>query len=338
MSTYEAWRATFQDAEAAAKAAFEQVQGLAKLVDGLQGALGRQVRFGSEAGNPASGAQDKMPPTQQPEALRLAELIRLSGALPDSVSDDAASELRRLHAENHDLRTRHYCNTAEIESLQARVQELGEMARENRSKRIVELEGRIAELEAARIAYASEFKPDADGDPDVGNIHANIRAMKAQLSAIGAGDEQEIASLNERLEASQKSNADWAARTHALEAVNAKLRAELDELTEQMAAIGAGGVEPLRKRASTVAVVVQEKNQVDQLFDAVLTCPHSITAESVTLRFTPKQEGHNALSQLRHRLAAYDQAARQREMQLLSEIEALERLALANLKQRETGA
>lgn len=58
MSTYEAWRATHQDAEAAAKAAFEQVQGLAKLVDGLQAALGRQVRFGSEAGNPASGAQD----------------------------------------------------------------------------------------------------------------------------------------------------------------------------------------------------------------------------------------------------------------------------------------
>ena len=45
---------------------------------------------------------------------------------------------------------------------------------------------RIAELEAARIAYASEFKPDADGEPDVGNIHANIRALKAQLSAIGA--------------------------------------------------------------------------------------------------------------------------------------------------------
>jgi hypothetical protein len=37
---------------------------------------------------------------------------------------------------------------------------------------------RIAELEAARIAYASEFPPDAEGLPDVGSIHANIRAMK----------------------------------------------------------------------------------------------------------------------------------------------------------------
>lgn len=45
---------------------------------------------------------------------------------------------------------------------------------------------RIAELEAARIAYASEFPPVAAGDdaglPDVGNIHANIRSLKAKLA------------------------------------------------------------------------------------------------------------------------------------------------------------
>ena len=70
------------------------------------------------------------------------------------------------------------------------------------------------------------------------------------------------------------------------------------------------------------------------LMDAVLNCPHSITAESVTLHFSQTQkDGHNALSQLRHRLADYDNAARQREMQLLGEIEALERLALNVLKQ-----
>ena len=116
---------------------------------------------------------------------------------------------------------------------------------------------RIAELEAARIAYASEFKPDADGEPDVGNIHANIRALKAQLSAIGAG-----------------------------------------------------GVEPLRKRVAPAELTAQEENQGDHLFDAVLHCPHSITHESVTLHFYPRQkEGHNALAQLRHRLAAYDLAA-----------------------------
>ena len=95
----------------------------------------------------------------------------------------------------------------------------------------------------------------------------------------------------------------------------------------------------LKRLREEKAAIVQEENHVDKLFDAVLECPHSITHESVTLHFYPRQkEGHNALAQLRHRLAAYDQEARQREMQLLSEIEALERLALANLKQQEAGA
>ena len=112
--------------------------------------------------------------------------------------------------------------------------------------------------------------------------------------------------------------------TETIKAIDAEIKiqeAELQRLREEKAAI------------------VQEENHVDKIFDAVLNCPHSITAESVTLHFSQTQkDGHNALSQLRHRLADYDLAARQREMQLLSEIEALERLALANLKQRETGA
>ena len=41
---------------------------------------------------------------------------------------------------------------------------------------------RITELEAARFAYASEFAPTSDGDPDVSSIHANIRALKVQLA------------------------------------------------------------------------------------------------------------------------------------------------------------
>ena len=45
---------------------------------------------------------------------------------------------------------------------------------------------RIAELEAALFAYASEFEPNSDGDPDVGSIHTNIRAMKVKLASIGA--------------------------------------------------------------------------------------------------------------------------------------------------------
>lgn len=88
--------------------------------------------------------------SQKPDALRLADKYEAHGFLGD-----------------HRFAQEHWCRQA---------------ATELRSQH-----ARIAELEAARIAYASEFEPDAEGDPDVGNIHANIRALKAQLSAIGAG-------------------------------------------------------------------------------------------------------------------------------------------------------
>ena len=38
------------------------------------------------------------------------------------------------------------------------------------------------EWQASRIAYANEFPLNADGEPDVVNIHANIRSLKAQLA------------------------------------------------------------------------------------------------------------------------------------------------------------
>ena len=101
----------------------------------------------------------------------------------------------------------------------------------------------------------------------------------------------------------------------------------MEDLERKLAAIGAVGVEPLRKQAAPAAVVEQEENQGQYLFDAVLNCPHSITHESVTLHFYQRQkEGHNALAQLRHRLAAADAAAKARELELLAVIEELERL------------
>lgn len=45
----------------------------------------------------------------------------------------------------------------------------------------LELRRRIDSLNAARIAYASEFPLSEDGEPDVGNIHANIRRLKSQV-------------------------------------------------------------------------------------------------------------------------------------------------------------
>ena len=70
----------------------------------------------------------------------------------------------------------------------------------------------ISELEAACIAYASEFKPGADGDPDVGKIHANIRALKAE---IGKLQQQLIAEAKKTAE--EKLRADQLDKQHTMQ-------------------------------------------------------------------------------------------------------------------------
>ena len=100
---------------------------------------------------------------------------------------------------------------------------------------------------------------------------------------------------------------------HAIAAINAEIQRQEQELT--------------KLREELAAIEKAESPADDQeLLLSVLSCPHTVTHESITLRFNPKQEGYNALAQLRHRLAAYDAAAKAREMELLAVIEDLERL------------
>lgn len=91
----------------------------------------------------------------------------------------------------------------------------------------------------------------AHRDIEISRLHAENEALQSGYDAA----RMEIASLQELLEYSKKANDAWAAKTHALEAKNIgllhALTAEQDEnhaLHQQLAAIGAGGVEPLRKR------------------------------------------------------------------------------------------
>ena len=101
--------------------------------------------------------------------------------------------------------------------------------------------------------------------------------------------------------------------TQAIAAINAEIQhqeQELQRLREGLAAI---------EKAEIPA-----DNQ--ELLLSVLSCPHTITKESITLHFSPKQEGRNALAQLHNRLTAYDAAAKAREMELLAVSEDLERL------------
>jgi hypothetical protein len=53
--------------------------------------------------------------------------------------------------------------------------------------RIRAIENEVSSLHAARIAYASEFPLTADGEPDVGNIHANIRKLKESRASNAGG-------------------------------------------------------------------------------------------------------------------------------------------------------
>lgn len=51
---------------------------------------------------------------------------------------------------------------------------------------------RVSQLEAARIGYANEFPMDAEGLPNVGSIHENIRKLKAELEAAAADKRETI--------------------------------------------------------------------------------------------------------------------------------------------------
>ena len=95
----------------------------------------------------------------------------------------------------------------------------------------------------------------------------------------------------------------------------------------------------LKKLREELAAIERAESPADDqyLMDAVLNCPHTITHESITLHFNPKQEGYNALAQLRPRITEADLAAWQREMELQAVIEDLERL-IPLINQGETKA
>lgn len=63
-------------------------------------------------------------------------------------------------------------------------------------ERAARAENELLQLNAARIGYASEFPKNAEGLPDVRNIHANIRALKAERDAL----REKVFSLELRLE------------------------------------------------------------------------------------------------------------------------------------------
>lgn len=103
--------------------------------------------------------------TQQPQPPQPAPIKRCASCGAPVHKEPAA-----LHAENEALRSGYDASRLEIESLRVRVQELGQMLRENRSKRIVALEA-----ENLGLLHALAAEQDANTD------------LRQQLEAIGAG-------------------------------------------------------------------------------------------------------------------------------------------------------
>lgn len=87
----------------------------------------------------------------------------------------------------------------------------------------------VSGLRAARIAYANEFPATEDGDPDTGNIHANIRALKVHAERLRA-EVDKWQALCEALTAALSSAEKSIERTRSLESAMADLIEAATEL------------------------------------------------------------------------------------------------------------
>ena len=172
-----------------------------------------------------------MDTNQQPKAAHLAQELKAGEWSPNILQNEvalrqcAAEELLRQHAEIETLRSKlktledlgpaggdvqilrmgYAAARLEIESLQARIQELGQMARECSDRKVVQLESALAmHVRSGRDWVMREA------------LERTITTLRAHIAS---------------------SNAQAAAEKKAMR-----------ELEAQVAAVGAGGVEPLRKR------------------------------------------------------------------------------------------
>ena len=96
---------------------------------------------------------------------------------------DAADTIDNLRAENESLREqRNRIGLCIAHALSGGKKDDHEAGLSGRMNAIRALIAERNEWQASRIAYANEFPLNADGEPDVVNVHANIRSLKAQLA------------------------------------------------------------------------------------------------------------------------------------------------------------
>lgn len=170
-----------------------------------------------------------MDTNQQPKAAHLAQELKAGEWSPNILQNEvalrqcAAEELLRLHAENSTLQSGYDAARLEIESLQARLQELGQMARECSDRKVVQLES----------ALARHVRSGKDWAMRVEALERTITTLRAH-----------IVSLNDQVAAEKKAMREL----DSANSIALQLDARIKELEAQLDAVGAGGVEPLRKR------------------------------------------------------------------------------------------
>ncbi len=121
------------------------------------------------------------------------------------------------------LRTGYDAARMEIESLQTRIQELGQQARECSDRKVVQLES----------VLARHVRSGKDWAMRVEALERTITTLRAH-----------IASLNAQVAAEKKAMREL----DSANSIALQLDARIKELEGQLDAVGAGGVEPLRKR------------------------------------------------------------------------------------------
>ena len=206
--------------------------------------------------------------TKQPNALRLADAL---GRAPKWQQLQAAAKLRRQHAEIDTLRTGYDAARLEIESLQARIQELGQQARECSDRKVVQLES----------ALARHVRSGKDWAMRVEALERTITTLRAHIAS---------------------SNAQAAAAKKAMR-----------ELEAQVDAVGAGGVEPLRKSNSVEFDGIKSPSSVAPIMQLAAPVRWPKNAAEVREFFRSDfiqaefaAENHNPCDEDRYYISAHD--------------------------------
>lgn len=225
----------------------------------------------------------------------------------------AESELRRLAAENAYLKTGYDASRLEVESLKHRVDEVGRIARENRSRAIVDLEAQISKRDFTIECYEKDLDTikaalPADKYPGSKDWREGSTLERIQwLHDYYQGGREEIERLTidvlnlQAMLAKANNQAEHFERHWYLRGD------EIESLQAMLDAVGAGGVEPLRRGKCLHQIAEPEQKPVLWQYRWKDTRPQTVTTgqwyEWRSLHSLHGQSGEDKLRDIRAYIA-----------------------------------